>query len=224
MIADAKEALRNYGETLDVRRESLRPLLPGAATVRISRVRLIYEGGTLNPTNIHDLSEQSLNETKTGSGSGDVIPMKAIETHELNKGGQPSLDFRRCVQSARRRLNKSWSPSSQSLEQYAGGWMPDIVKGKRQTQVLPLFHLEGTGGAAREKCNTGLEFFRTTVARVGACCSTSTFRHLRREWRIAIEVKPSDVLLGMWTAATNSWRWCAHGPRVTELPTPRPTA
>jgi hypothetical protein len=49
MKADAREALRNYGETLDVRRDSLQPLLPGGSEVQVPRVRLIYEGGELIP-------------------------------------------------------------------------------------------------------------------------------------------------------------------------------
>jgi hypothetical protein len=51
MIADASEALRHYGETLDIRRSSLQPLLPGGSEVPVPRVYLIYEGGKLKPTN-----------------------------------------------------------------------------------------------------------------------------------------------------------------------------
>jgi hypothetical protein len=47
MIEDAKEALRKYGETLDIRRDSLQPLLREGSEVRVLRVRLIYEGGDL---------------------------------------------------------------------------------------------------------------------------------------------------------------------------------
>ena len=43
MKADASEALRNYGETLDIRRPGLR------SRVDVQRVRLIYEGGVLQP-------------------------------------------------------------------------------------------------------------------------------------------------------------------------------
>ncbi|QRK13995.1 hypothetical protein JQX13_38405 [Archangium violaceum] len=46
MKMDAREALRNYGETLDIRR----PGLEGPVEVR--RVRLIYEGGKLMPTDV----------------------------------------------------------------------------------------------------------------------------------------------------------------------------
>jgi hypothetical protein len=45
------EALRKYGETLDIRRESLQPLLREGREVPVPRVRLIYEGGDLKPTN-----------------------------------------------------------------------------------------------------------------------------------------------------------------------------
>jgi hypothetical protein len=41
MVADASEALRYYGETLNILRKSLK------RRVQIQRVRLIYEGGTL---------------------------------------------------------------------------------------------------------------------------------------------------------------------------------
>ena len=50
MIADAKEALDYYGETLDIRR-------PGIELhVEIQRVRLIYEGGKLKPREL-DMTE-----------------------------------------------------------------------------------------------------------------------------------------------------------------------
>ena len=50
MKADAREAFRKYGGTLDIRRTGLE----GRATVQ--RVRLIYEGGPLKPTNERELS------------------------------------------------------------------------------------------------------------------------------------------------------------------------
>ncbi len=55
MTEDAREALRKYGERLNVRRESLQSLFPEGSEVRVSRVRLIYEGGELKPTKIDDL-------------------------------------------------------------------------------------------------------------------------------------------------------------------------
>ncbi len=55
MMADAREALRKYGETLDIRRDSLQPLLRHGSQVPVSRIRLIYEGGKLNPKNVNDL-------------------------------------------------------------------------------------------------------------------------------------------------------------------------
>jgi hypothetical protein len=51
MIEDANEALRKYGETLDIRRDSLQPLLREGSEVPVQRVRLIYEGGELKPKN-----------------------------------------------------------------------------------------------------------------------------------------------------------------------------
>ncbi|HYO60138.1 hypothetical protein [Archangium sp.] len=55
MIEDAREALRKYGEVLDIRRDSLQPLLRQGSEVPVSRVRLIYEGGDLKPTNTNYL-------------------------------------------------------------------------------------------------------------------------------------------------------------------------
>ncbi|WP_187344892.1 hypothetical protein [Cystobacter ferrugineus] len=49
MIADAREALGYYGETLDIRRSSLQLLLHQVREVPVRRVRLIYEGGPLKP-------------------------------------------------------------------------------------------------------------------------------------------------------------------------------
>jgi len=49
LVADAREALRKYGETLDIRRDSLRPLFREGSKVPVSRVRLVYEGGPLMP-------------------------------------------------------------------------------------------------------------------------------------------------------------------------------
>jgi hypothetical protein len=49
MKADANEALRKYGGTLDIRRDSLQPLLRGSREVPVQRVRLVYEGGALKP-------------------------------------------------------------------------------------------------------------------------------------------------------------------------------
>jgi len=55
MKADAREALRKYGETLDIRRESLHVLLREGSKVPVSRVRLVYdsgEGGKLKPRDV----------------------------------------------------------------------------------------------------------------------------------------------------------------------------
>ena len=60
MKADAREALRKYGETLDIRRESLHVLLREGSEVPVSRVRLIYhggEGGKLKPQDVDVLND-----------------------------------------------------------------------------------------------------------------------------------------------------------------------
>ncbi|WP_309897635.1 hypothetical protein [Archangium sp.] len=63
LTADAREALRYYGQTLDVRRDALQPLLRGGSEVPVQRVRLIYEGGTLMPINA-GLLQSAVNETR----------------------------------------------------------------------------------------------------------------------------------------------------------------
>jgi hypothetical protein len=55
MIADASEALRHYGETLDIRRDSLQHLLREGSEVPVRRVRLVYEGGEFKPKSVEDL-------------------------------------------------------------------------------------------------------------------------------------------------------------------------
>jgi hypothetical protein len=56
MIEDAREALRKYGGTLDIHRDSLQPLLREGSKVPVQRVRLVYEGGELKPTNVSNLN------------------------------------------------------------------------------------------------------------------------------------------------------------------------
>ncbi|WP_395805709.1 hypothetical protein [Archangium minus] len=63
MLEDARDALRNYGETLDIRRDSLQPLLREGSKVPVQRVRLIYERGELKPTNVVVL-ETAVSATK----------------------------------------------------------------------------------------------------------------------------------------------------------------
>ncbi|HEX5751366.1 MAG TPA: hypothetical protein VFZ09_34395 [Archangium sp.] len=55
MIEDAREALQKYGETLDIRRDSLQSLFPEDGKVPVQRVRLVYEGGKLKPTDLNRL-------------------------------------------------------------------------------------------------------------------------------------------------------------------------
>ncbi|WNG31669.1 hypothetical protein F0U62_22515 [Cystobacter fuscus] len=56
MIADARDALNYYGETLDIRRPSLQTFLRESSEVPVRRIRLIYEGGDLKPKDIDDLN------------------------------------------------------------------------------------------------------------------------------------------------------------------------
>ncbi|EPX57700.1 hypothetical protein D187_004720 [Cystobacter fuscus DSM 2262] len=63
IVADAKEALKKYGETLNIRRGSLQSLFPGGSEVQVPRVRLIYEGGNLKPRD-PDFLKRAVNETR----------------------------------------------------------------------------------------------------------------------------------------------------------------
>jgi hypothetical protein len=63
MKADAREALQKYGERLDIRRGSLQRLFGEAREVRVSRVRLIYEGAELMPKKV-DALERAVSETQ----------------------------------------------------------------------------------------------------------------------------------------------------------------
>jgi CBS-domain-containing membrane protein len=64
MIEDAREALHKYGGTLDIRRDSLQPLLRKGSEVPIQRVRLIYEGGDLKPKDVNALT-RAVQNTKS---------------------------------------------------------------------------------------------------------------------------------------------------------------
>ncbi|QRO03060.1 hypothetical protein JRI60_52460 [Archangium violaceum] len=72
MIEDASEALQKYGERLDIRRGSLQRLFGEAGEVQVSRVRLIYEGGELMPTNVN-LLNRAVNETKAAVPEVEVV-------------------------------------------------------------------------------------------------------------------------------------------------------
>jgi hypothetical protein len=63
VTADAKEALNKYGERLDIRRDSLQSLLRDGGEVPVQRVRLVYEGGELKPTNV-DALKRAVDEAK----------------------------------------------------------------------------------------------------------------------------------------------------------------
>ena len=55
MVADAGEAWAYYGDVLDIRRPSLRLLLPSHEVIAVQRVRLFYEGGRLRPGKVGNL-------------------------------------------------------------------------------------------------------------------------------------------------------------------------
>ncbi|HEX5754704.1 MAG TPA: hypothetical protein VFZ09_51445, partial [Archangium sp.] len=72
MKADAIEALRKYGETLDIRRGSIQPFFPGSGEVQVSRVRLIYEGGKLMPKN-DKMLRSAVSETEAAVPGVEVV-------------------------------------------------------------------------------------------------------------------------------------------------------
>ncbi len=63
LVQDAREAIQKYGGTLDIRRDSLQPLLRGGSEVPVQRVRLVYEGGKLKPQDVSDL-KAAVNATR----------------------------------------------------------------------------------------------------------------------------------------------------------------
>ncbi len=69
MKADASDALRYYGETLNIRRPSLKYLGPEA---QIRRVRLIYEGGALKPT-MPEVLRDAVNEVESDVKGVEVV-------------------------------------------------------------------------------------------------------------------------------------------------------
>ena len=72
MKADAAAALRFYGETLDIRRPSLKHL---GSEVQVRRVRLVYEGGELKPEAERVLQRRAGQRAKrcTGRGGGGAV-------------------------------------------------------------------------------------------------------------------------------------------------------
>ncbi|HYO67532.1 MAG TPA: hypothetical protein VEU33_15760 [Archangium sp.] len=64
MLEDAKEALQKYGGTLDIRRDSLLPLLREGSQVPVQRVRLVYEGGELRPKDA-DVLNKTMNQLES---------------------------------------------------------------------------------------------------------------------------------------------------------------
>ncbi|HYO52404.1 hypothetical protein [Archangium sp.] len=72
MIEDAREALRKYGETLDIRRPSLKPLFRQGSQVPVARVRLIYEGGELKPKDVGVL-KKAVDATKAAVPGVEVL-------------------------------------------------------------------------------------------------------------------------------------------------------
>jgi hypothetical protein len=66
MIADAREALGYYGETLDIRRPGLQ------LHVEVQRVHLIYEGGKLEPTKVV-VAQTAMDATKAAVPGVEVL-------------------------------------------------------------------------------------------------------------------------------------------------------
>ena len=74
MKADAREAMAYYGETLDIRRPTLKPMVREGNEVSVPRVRLIYEGGPLKPgaLDLRDL-KRAVNETEAAVSGVEVL-------------------------------------------------------------------------------------------------------------------------------------------------------
>jgi hypothetical protein len=56
MMEDAREALRKYGGTLDIRRDTLQSFFRGDKEIAVQRVRLVYEGGVFKPNDEYVLN------------------------------------------------------------------------------------------------------------------------------------------------------------------------
>ncbi|WNG27254.1 hypothetical protein F0U62_26980 [Cystobacter fuscus] len=63
LLEDAWEALWKYGETLNIRRDSLQLTLRQGREVSVSRIRLVYEGGVLMPRG-SSLLDEAVSETR----------------------------------------------------------------------------------------------------------------------------------------------------------------
>ncbi|WNG63042.1 hypothetical protein F0U59_41585 [Archangium gephyra] len=72
MIEDAREALRKYGERLDIRRDSLQSIFPENSEVPVQRVHLVYEGGDLKPMQV-DFLKRATGETKKAVPGVEVL-------------------------------------------------------------------------------------------------------------------------------------------------------
>jgi hypothetical protein len=72
MIEDAREALRKYGETVDIRRDSLQLYLRQGSKVPVSRVRLVYEGRELVPKDVDEL-RSAVDATKSAVSGVEVL-------------------------------------------------------------------------------------------------------------------------------------------------------
>ncbi|WP_375771678.1 hypothetical protein NR798_12515 [Archangium gephyra] len=72
MMEDAREALQKYGGTLDIRRDSLQPLLHQGGRVPVQRVRLVYEGNKLKPNNSANL-DAAMREVESKARGVEVL-------------------------------------------------------------------------------------------------------------------------------------------------------
>ncbi|MCP3136903.1 hypothetical protein [Pyxidicoccus xibeiensis] len=69
LVADASDALRFYGEGLNIRRPALKLL---GVEVQVERIRLVYEGGTLRPRNAK-LEERAVREARDEVSGVEVL-------------------------------------------------------------------------------------------------------------------------------------------------------
>ncbi|HSP80927.1 MAG TPA: hypothetical protein VLQ93_20535 [Myxococcaceae bacterium] len=113
--------------------------------------------------------------------------MKVLSVHDLKAEDGLRLAFQGAFD-PRAELEGELDPILQALEEYADGWMPDVVKGKRQRRFSrPSFWkaLE----ERRDENGTGLGLFRTKWPALEMSISLQ-FPPLYPELRIFIDVKP----------------------------------
>jgi len=127
MKTDAAAALRFYGETLDIRRPSLKHLGP---EVQVRRVRLVYEGGKLMPG--QEILKDALKDVRANAQGVEVECNEGVLTSIACRRATRSTSALRAPFNSDAPLERELEPFLEALEAYADGWMPDVTRGKRR--------------------------------------------------------------------------------------------